>query len=178
MRRPPRRKNQPLIDRALMGRSLLWLGPIEALLCYTAYFFILTWIDHPIWSRFPAVARFLEPVNAGDVYPLAVTVFYAGVVMAQVGNAFACRTERNRGRWLGWLSNPQLMIGIAAELAILFSLVYIPGIARWFEHVPLPAAAWVGLGLFPFILYSLDWLWKALRRQMDTASRSFQEEMQ
>ena len=51
--------------------------------------------------------------------------------MAQIGNAFACRTERNRGRFLGWLSNPSLLRGIAIEVVILLGLVYIPPLARF-----------------------------------------------
>ena len=31
----------------------------------------------------------------------ASTVFLAGVIIAQVGNAFACRSEKGNVRWLG-----------------------------------------------------------------------------
>jgi hypothetical protein len=82
------------------------------------------------------------------------------VVLAQVGNAFACRTEPNRGRSLGWLSNPGLLRGIAIELAILLALVYIPVLAGIFDHQPIPAVIWIGLVAFPFIIYSLDWMRK------------------
>ena len=64
--------------------------------------------------------------------------------MAQVGNAFACRTERNRGRYLGWLSNPTLIRGIIIEVAILLGLIYIPPLANLFGHVPIPP--YFGLG--------------------------------
>jgi hypothetical protein len=80
--------------------------------------------------------------------------------MTQIGNAFACRTERNRGRFLGWLSNPALLRGIALDLIILLGLIYIPTLADLFGHVPIPAPLWIGLGTFPFIIYSLDWIRK------------------
>jgi magnesium-transporting ATPase (P-type) len=84
--------------------------------------------------------------------------------MAQVGNAFACRTDRNRGRSLGWMSNPRLLLGIAIDLAILLVLVYFPPIARLFGHVPIPASFWVGLSLFPLVVYGLDWIRKWILR--------------
>ena len=37
MRHPPRPRNQPLLDRGLLGRAF-WLGSIEAALCYTGFF--------------------------------------------------------------------------------------------------------------------------------------------
>ena len=80
--------------------------------------------------------------------------------MAQVGNAFACRTERNRGRFLGWFSNPNLLRGIAIELAILLALVYVPQLAGLFDHQPIPPVLWIGLITFPLIIYSLDWIRK------------------
>jgi magnesium-transporting ATPase (P-type) len=99
-----------------------------------------------------------------DQHNLAITVFYAGVVMAQVGNAFACRTERNRGRFLGWLSNPTLLRGIAIELIILLGLIYIHPLANLFDHIAIPPAIWIGLFFFPLIIYSLDWIRKWLVR--------------
>ncbi|HEX9029459.1 MAG TPA: cation-translocating P-type ATPase C-terminal domain-containing protein, partial [Anaerolineales bacterium] len=92
----------------------------------------------------------------GMLYLLAVTVFHSGVVMSQVGNAFACRSEKEKGHHLGWLSNPFLLGGIAIEILIILALIYIPPLARLFQHAPLPAVFWVGLSSFALIIYSLD----------------------
>jgi Ca2+-transporting ATPase len=86
------------------------------------------------------------------------------VVMAQVGNAFACRTERNRGRFLGWLSNPTLLRGIIIELAILLGLIYVKPLANLFGHIAIPPVLWIGLIFFPLIIYSLDWIRKLFFR--------------
>ena len=80
--------------------------------------------------------------------------------MAQVGNAFASRTERLRGRALGWLSNPGLLGSVMIELLLVVVLVYYPPFAQAFDHVALPAIFWLGLGLFAPTLYGLDWLRK------------------
>ena len=164
MLRPPRKRSQPLVDRPLLVRAFLWLGVIEAVLCYLGFFFVYDWIADPFWRQFPLTAWMDFERLALIRYPLAVTVFYAGVVMAQVGNAFACRTERNRGRSLGWASNPRLLLGIGIELAILIILVYVPPIASLFDHVPIPASFWLGLSLYPLVLYGLDWIRKWVLR--------------
>jgi magnesium-transporting ATPase (P-type) len=89
------------------------------------------------------------------------------VVIAQVGNAFACRTERNRGSKLGWLSNTYLLGAIAIELAILLLFVYFPPLANLLGHVPIPGEYWVLLILYAPILYFLEWIRKWMVRTQD-----------
>ncbi|MFZ0533680.1 MAG: cation-transporting P-type ATPase [Anaerolineales bacterium] len=162
MLRPPRSKSQPLVDGSLLRRAFLWLGLLEAVLCFLAFYFINNWIDIPYFKSLHTMI--FSNLPHSDQHNLAITVFYAGVVMAQVGNAFACRTERNRGRFLGWLSNPTLLRGIAIELVILLGLIYIHPLANLFDHIAIPPAIWIGLFFFPLIIYSLDWIRKWLVR--------------
>jgi magnesium-transporting ATPase (P-type) len=162
MQRPPRRKSQPLVDGSLLRRAFLWLGLIEAILCFVAFYFINNWVDIPFFQSIHTMIFSYLPHS--NQHNLAVTVYYAGVVMAQVGNAFACRTERNRGRFLGWLSNPTLLRGIAIELVILLSLIYLRPLANLFDHIAIPPPLWIGLILFPLVIYSLDWIRKWLFR--------------
>ena len=168
MKRPPRRRTQPLIDRGLMLRAFLWLGLIEAALCYTGFFLVYAASGNAALSGLPWLGSFSIPqllnIPAEQVALVAVTVFHAGVVTSQVGNVFACRTEKARGRHLGWLSNRLLLGGVAIELVIILCLIYIPSLAQIFDHVPLPAYFWVFLGLYAPILYSLDWIRKGLVR--------------
>jgi magnesium-transporting ATPase (P-type) len=169
MHHPPRRREQPLVDRGLLARAFLWLGLIEAVLCYAGFFFVY-WLTGPGGIPLsPLMDRLISSDVLGDTQNfdlLAVTVFHAGVVMAQVGNAFACRTERERGRSLGWLSNPFLVLGVFIEIAIILILIYFPPLAAVFKHVPLPPIFWVGLGLYAPTLYGLDWLRKSLVRKL------------
>lgn len=158
MLRPPRRKAEPLVTNRLLRRAFFWLGLGEAVLCFLAFYFINHWIDLPVFQSLHALIFSMVPHEAQ--YDLAITVYYAGVVMAQVGNAFACRTERNPGHILGWLSNPNLLRGIVIEIAILLALVYLPPLAGLFDHQPIPPVLWIGLITFPLIIYSLDWIRK------------------
>src|SRR3990170_893619 len=176
MRNPPRRRAQPLVERRLLARAFLWLGGIEALLCYIGFFYVYhlsgqnEFLLPPVFDLIK-IPGLLDGVS--EVHLLAITVFHAGVVMAQVGNAFACRTERERGRRLGWLSNRFLLWGILAEIVIILVLIYFPPLARTFNHVPLPPIFWVGLSLYAPVLYSLDWIRKSVVRKLESAKRLY-----
>jgi magnesium-transporting ATPase (P-type) len=97
---------------------------------------------------------------------LAVTVFHAGVVMAQIGNVFACRTETNRGRRLGWFRNRLIWLGVLTEVVLIVAMIYVPFLAEEFDHLPMPKIIWAWLVLYAPILYSLDWLRKGVVRWM------------
>jgi Ca2+-transporting ATPase len=114
-------------------------------------------------DRLPFVERLLTP--EGQVYILATTVFHAGVVMAQIGNAFASRTLKARTRQQGIFSNPELLLAILFELIIILALIYIQPLAWLFEHLPLPPVYWLGLAMFAPIIFSLDWIRKAISRR-------------
>lgn len=158
MQRPPRRRTQPLVDRRLLVRSLVWLGGIEAALSYIAFFYTFYLSGYPIMELgFAAVP--------GYIYALATTAFHAGVVTSQIGNTLACRTETGHVRRMGWLSNPTLLLGIAVETLLIVATIYIAPLARAFNHQPLPLIFWPGLILFAPILYGLEWLRKFLARR-------------
>ena len=174
MLRPPRRRDQPLIDRHLILRAFLWLGMIETILAYTGFFLVYylaesgQWIS-PINFRglnMQIVLQSIKDIAINPVNILAVTIFHAGVVMAQVGNAFACRSEVQRGRSLGWLSNRFLIAGVLAEISLITVLIYVPPLASIFSHVPLPPALWLWLAIYPFALYGLEWFRKDIVRRL------------
>ncbi len=162
MQQPPRRRDSPLLDRGLLLRAFVWLGGIEAILCYAGFFLVFRAYGYTDILHLPRVdlLSFAERLASpeGQVYLLASTVFHAGVVTSQIGNAFACRTERGRVRRLGFFSNKFLLAGIAFEVLVILALIYIPPLAQVFEHRPLPLHYWIGLTLYAPILYMLDWL--------------------
>ncbi len=185
MKRPPRRRNAPLLDGGLFARSFLFLGLIEAALCYAGFFIVYNVLSSPNFLGLPlfpwlaslGIIPHYVNLPPGVLYILAITVFHAGVVMAQVGNAFACRSEKEKGHHLGWLSNPYLLLGIAAEIAIIIALIYIPPLAVLFQHVPLPPVFWAGLALYALIIYSLDRLRKEVVWRVERAREAHQGEI-
>jgi magnesium-transporting ATPase (P-type) len=170
MNRPPRRRDQSLLDRQLLLRAF-WLGCIETVLCYAGFFFVYTSAGNTDFASLlrvdwlPFAARLTS--EAGRLYVLATTVFHAGVVMAQIGNAFACRTETERVRRMGWLTNRFLVVGIVIEVFIILSMIYLPLLAQVFEHLPLSLDWWGRLILYAPVLYVIEWIRKNIVRYME-----------
>ena len=168
MQRPPRRRDQPLLDRSLLTRALLYVGVLETALSFAA-FFIVYWqagythfLSLPRMDLLPFSVRLLT--RPGLVYVLATTAFHTGVVMAQIGNALASRALRARTRQIGLFSNPELLLAILLELIIILTLVYVQPFSGLFEHAPLPFAYLIGLVFFAPIVFSADWIRKAIAR--------------
>jgi P-type Ca2+ transporter type 2C len=173
MKSPPRRRDQRLIDNKLLARAFLWLGMIEAALCYGGFIAVYLLSDNAQLLKIPfletiQIPAFLEvfklTLTKAEAEMMAVTVFHAGVVMSQVGNAFACRSETTRGTYLGWLSNKYLLMGVAAEVFGILALIYWPPLAKHFEHAAIPLRYWAGLASFGLILYTLEWFRKRIER--------------
>jgi magnesium-transporting ATPase (P-type) len=168
MTRKPRQRNQPVIDRSLLMRAFLWLGPIETVLAFSGY--ILVNILPGQSSTLPAGLHMIA--SKFDLLPnqtlplLATTIYHAGVVLAQVGNAFASRSESNRSRSLGWFSNRFLVTGVLVEIGLITALIYFHPLAIIFQHLPLPPVFWLWLGVYPLVLYGLEWLRKKWVRQI------------
>ncbi|MCI0710949.1 MAG: cation-translocating P-type ATPase C-terminal domain-containing protein [Chloroflexi bacterium] len=154
-----------LVDRSLIARAL-WLGGLETALCYIAFAAVYLAAGYSVIPGLPIPNWFVLPSSLADsseqVYILATTVFFAGVVMAQVGNAFTCRRETPGVHHLGWFSNPFLLTGIAFEILLALALIHVQPLAALFGHVPPPPVVWLGLITFGPVLYMLDRLRKSL----------------
>jgi Ca2+-transporting ATPase len=169
MKRPPRPRAQPLLDRNLLTRSF-WLGLIESALCFVGFLSVFVFSGHATEIGLPSLAPlanlvdFRLSLSLAEAIVLAGTVYHAGVVTSQVGNAFACRSDRTRSTSLGWLSNKYLWFGILVELLGIVGMIYIPFLAGIFNHAALPAWMWAGLAMNALVLYSMEWIRKAILR--------------
>ena len=169
MKRPPRPRSQPLLDRGLLLRAF-WLGSIETVLCFIGFLSIFIFSGHAdeiglaFLTPLAELLDFHLSLSFGQAVVLAATVYHAGVVTAQAGNALACRSDHMRSSSLGWLSNRYLWLGILIELVGIVSLVYVPFLAKIFNHAPLPGWMWFGLALNAFVLYFVEWIRKAILR--------------
>jgi magnesium-transporting ATPase (P-type) len=171
MNYPPRR-SQPLLDKGVLSRSFLWLGLLEAGLCYLGFLSTYLFSGNSLLLNQPLLSNINWPkllVISGNVNIVARTVFLVGVVLIQIGNTFACRTSKAHNTQMGWGSNKVLLFGIAFALLMIVSLVYIPFLAKAFDNQEIPAVFWPILAFFALVLYTLEWFRKALIRRKEKA---------
>jgi len=169
MKYPPRR-SQPLLDKGLLTRSFLWLGLLEAGLCYLGFLATYLFSGNANLLNQHFLNDFNWPkllVIPGDINVVAKTVFLAGVVLIQIGNTFACRTSKEHNTQMGWGSNKVLLFGIVLALLMIVGLVYIPFLANAFDNQKFPVIFWPILAFFALILYSLEWIRKAFVRRKE-----------
>jgi calcium-translocating P-type ATPase len=143
MDRPPRRSEARLLSGARLARAYGYLGVVEAALALGAFF----------WTYWVAGWRPGLPMDAtGELYRRATTMTLAGIVAAQVGNLFACRTDRASVFRVGLLTNRFLPGGVAAALGVLLALILLPPLRHAFGLAPLAFAEWRILLLFPPVM--------------------------
>lgn len=138
MDQPPRPRSERLLDKRLLLRAYGFLGPLEATIAMGGFFLYLT-ISGWSWS---------SPLDwSSPLYQEATTVTLSAIVVAQVANVFACRSEHLSVAHLNTWDNPLILIGILVETGLLLVMVYTP-VGHWFlGTAPLPIWIWGVLGI-------------------------------
>jgi sodium/potassium-transporting ATPase subunit alpha len=138
MDEPPRPRHEKLLNWRVLLRAYAFLGLIEAAIAMGGFFFYLS-MNGWIWN---------VPLDwSSSLYKEATTVTLSAIVMAQIANVFACRSERLSVFRLGLLSNPLILLGIVVEAGLLFLMVYTP-FGHWILGTrSLPLWIWVYLVL-------------------------------
>ncbi len=163
MRRPPRARARPLLDPATLVRAYCWLGMIEALLGLGGFFCVYLLAG---WR--PGQ----DLVANGPLYVMATTMSLAGIVACQLGNALACRSERESLFSLGLFSNRPLLWAMVAEVFLLLGLIYLPPLAEAFQLTPLELPHWLLLASFgPLLLFAEEVRKKLTRHPIRRRSR-------
>ena len=161
MSRPPRSRGQGIITREMLIRAWLFLGLIAAILQMGAFFYVLLRAG---WS--PG-----DPVGEGSplhhAYLQATTMTFLSMVVAQIGTAFASRTERASLFQVGVFSNRLLLWGILFELVLAAMLIYVPFFQDLLGMAALGPAELVILLPFPFIVWGADELRRYLARRRE-----------
>jgi len=160
MDRPPRRRDERLLGPRRLLHAYGFLGVIEAALSLGAFF----------WTYWMAGWRPGLPMDAaGDLYRRATTMTLAGIVAAQVGNVFACRTDRESVFRAGLAANRFVLGGVVVEVALLVALILVPPLRRVFGLAPVGFAEWWILLLFPPVVLGLEEARKAWLRARERA---------
>ncbi|WP_235347236.1 cation-translocating P-type ATPase [Arthrobacter sp. SPG23] len=153
LKRPPERRH--LMDRALMFRVFGLLGPVEAVFEMTAYTAVLLGAGWTPGAELPA----------SDVLMAASGAAFTTVVLAQLANAFACRSASVPPWRLGWFSNRLLLWAVLAELGLLAVFLFLGPLATLLGHAPpSPGGLAVALAAIPAVIVA-DWLYKVARHR-------------
>jgi Ca2+-transporting ATPase len=147
MDRRPRRQNVRLLGVRRFLRAYAFLGAAEAVFALAAFF----------WTYWLAGWRpGLVMAADGPLYRRATTMTLSAIVAAQVGNVFACRTDRESIFRVGLFSNPRVFVGIAAEIGLLVALILVPPFPSVFNTAPLSLSEWGVLLVLPPIMLLLE----------------------
>jgi magnesium-transporting ATPase (P-type) len=156
MDKPPRKLNEHVITRGLLLRAYPWLGALQSVAAIAAFYFPY-WTNGywGQWSDLPA---------QGHLYQTATTMTLTSVVVTQIGNLFAQRTETLSVLQVGFFSNRLVWGGIAMELALIVLLVYASPLQAIFGTAALPLHNWWFLLAWTPLLFLADELRKAFVR--------------
>jgi Ca2+-transporting ATPase len=140
MEQPPRPRNERLLSMKLLARAYGFLGPIEGIFSLAAYFFVYLMNG---WRPAMGVSAMAA---TGTVYVMATTACHHTIVTTQMGNGFACRTERESIFKVGFTSNRFYLWAILSEIGILLMFIYVPPFPNFFGFAPV--SGWVWLFMF------------------------------
>jgi magnesium-transporting ATPase (P-type) len=130
-----------------------------------AAFYFLYWTNG-YWGQW------LDLPATGPLYRAATAMTLAAVVVTQIGNLFAQRTEyMSVFRIDLLLSNRLVWVGIATELTLVFLIIYVPFFQDLFGTAAFPPRNWAFLLAWAPSLLMADEVRKALARSRGTNSR-------
>ncbi len=160
MQEPPRSVKERLFTTTVFARSL-YIGVIIAvgamIGCLSA------------WSA--GGWQWGMPLPADDpVYIKGVTMTFAGIVVAQVGNVLACRTSKQSIFKTSLKTNKWILVGIAAQLAILAVLIYTPIMQHFFGTTALNLTDWVFLISLAAVVVIAEEIRKFFSRKLSKAA--------
>ncbi|GAA5122328.1 cation-transporting P-type ATPase [Alloalcanivorax gelatiniphagus] len=113
----PRRTTE-IVDGRVMRRALLLLGPTEALLSMGAFITVLMMGG---WTLGQDASAMLLSVASGSAF--------AVIAVAQMANAFVCRSETRPAWRVDPRRNPLLLLAVAVEVLLLIAFLAIPWVA-------------------------------------------------
>ena len=154
MDRPPRSLNEHIITRPLLLRAFVWLGLVQGLMAVAAFYF--HYWTNGYWGQW------LDLPSEGLLYQSATAMTLAAIVITQMGNLFAQRSEGTSVFRSKPFANRLIWVAVAVALAVVSVVIYVPFFQRLFNTAGFPASNWLFLlALSPMVLLA-DELRKAV----------------
>ena len=173
MERPPRGRKERLLNSKVLLRSYGFLGPIEAIAGFGAYY--LMWYQNGFTLReMINIGRSvgIEQYSKFPVYIKATTMSLAAITTTQIGNGFAVRSIRESIFKIGFFTNIFFLWGVASEIVFILLFIYVPPFSSLFGLAPVGALNWVFLfALAPLPLIA-DEIRKAIVRRYYPAPKA------
>jgi magnesium-transporting ATPase (P-type) len=162
MSRPPRPRDEKLMNRPLALRAYLFLGLIEAAAAMAAFFFVL---HAGGW-------KYGQPLAPQDpLYLQATTACLSTIIVLQIVNVFLCRSASRSIFATGIFGNRLLIAGVASEIVLLLAINFTPWGNLILGTLPVTGAVW--LFIVPFALGMLvleefrKWIVRSARGEAD-----------
>jgi sodium/potassium-transporting ATPase subunit alpha len=163
MKRPPRPKDKGLIDRKVLFNGYIFLGLLSTVGVLFAYFFVLH-IGGWHWG--------VELAIDDPLVHQASTATFLGIVIMQIANVFACRTQSDSAFKVGIFSNRVILWGIAIEVLLSVFIIYHPWGNKIFSTAPIPYTVWIMLLPFTILLFTAAEARKLITRKVRKRSSS------
>lgn len=176
MNRPPRPKQEFLLNTPLLIRAYLFLGVIEAVLSMLGFFIV--WWSYgyslaDLQQVTPMILNHTADPTVTGIYRQATTMTLAAIVACQVGNLFACRSSWGSVFRQSLSNNSLIWLGITVECVALFAFIDFPPFRQVFGTASLANWHWLILLACPVILIGLEEVRKIfLRARRQKHSRS------
>lgn len=141
MQRPPRPRQERLLNGPLLTRAYLFLGLMEAMVAMAAFFFVL----------YGAGWQYGETLPHDDpLYVQATTACLGAIIVMQMVNVFLCRSDRDSVFSPRFFDNRLILWGIAIELVLILLIDYTAWGNVIFGTAPIATEVW--LHIIPFAL--------------------------
>ena len=140
MKLPPRKKGEPIINGSM--KVSIAVQAIAIFACVATAF--LTSLTNTTGFFFDTS---IENITG------ARTMAFATLILAELLRAFAARSERMSVFKIGLFTNKMMNVAVGLSIAMLLAVIYIPGVNKIFDNVPLNPQAWlviIPLALIPF----------------------------
>lgn len=161
MTRPPRSQKERLLNRHVIARAYGFLGIIEGAACMSAYFLVYLLNGWRPSQGASAMA------TSGNLYVMATTACFAGIIMTQIGNGFSCRSNKESVFKIGFFTNRFYLWGIVSEVTVMLVIIYVPGIRSIFGTAPISGYVWLFMLLGPIVIFFAEEGRKAIIRSID-----------
>lgn len=158
MQEQPRGIKERLFDTKVFLRSL-YLGAIIATGAMIGCF--MAWSTGGWHLGLSSI-----PSSNPTIYAKGTTMTFAGIVIAQVGNVLASRTNKASIFKTSLRSNKWIWLGIASQISIISLLIYAPPMQALFGTAPLGLFEWMFLALLAAIVVFAEEIRKWFARRL------------